>query len=258
MSDDERGGTNPLWDPFGLWRDVNRLVNEQGFSTVGAAGPQAPLQMLLDLVRSRLVGREVGWTVAGVPLKFELDDLDLSADPVLLAMGQAERVIVSASQMTWGEHEIVSARATIHNVHTRSGLRPKLVGAPIDVSLRLTSQYVSERVRMRVPWLRLEITAIGEVQARLTNRRDWGWVNVSLEVAGDRILVTPRVLTRGRRGLRLPARTPGFPLGLNLPPDMRLTGLEVIPGAVELRLRVDERHLEYREALSYLSGARTG
>ena len=111
---------------------------------------------------------------------------------------------------------------------------------------------------MRVPWLRLEITAIGEVQARLTNRRDWGWVKVSLEVAGDRILVTPRVLTRGRRGLRLPARIPGFPLGLNLPPDMRLTGLEVVPSAVELQLRVDERHLDYREALSYLSGARTG
>ena len=198
-------------------------------------------------------GASLSWTIGDAKLEFQLEDVDVAPDALLLAAGQANDVVVKASNLTWGQHSFTLARATIHNIHTRAGRRPRLVGAPIDLLVQATAQYVSDRVSARVPWLRIQFTDTGDVQAGLERHPGWGWVKVLLDMEGDRILARPQALTLGRRSWRLPTRVPRFPIRLALPSDVRLTGLSVVPNGVELQMRVDERHLDYKDAMSFLS-----
>ena len=194
--------------------------------------------------------------MGAAPLAFTIDDIDVAADSLLLAAGQADMVTVTASDLAWDTHAFTAARAVFHNVHTRSGRRLRLVSAPIDLYLRASEEYLSARVRARVPWLGVRITAAGDIQARLRARPDWGSVTVTLEAADHRILARPRRLNLGGHSWRLPARLWPISISLALPDDVRLTGAQALPNSVELRIRVDERHLDYKDAMAFLSGGK--
>lgn len=254
----EGPGPNPLWDPFGLWRALPRPNGPWPPATVPPGMPPVPtaLELFLQAVRLRLVGRRVRFKVGGVPVAFDLDDIVLPADSLLMAAGQADKVTVTASDLEYGAHRFAAARADLHNVHTQSGREPRLVSAPIDLHLTLSGDYVSEQVSARVPWLRVQITESGEIQARLRSRPRWGWVPVSVEADGHRLRVRPRALVLRGRSWRLPARMPPRDLPLSLPPDVRLAGVRVLAESVELRFRADERHVDFRAAMSFLSRGR--
>ena len=252
-------GPNPSWDPLGVWSGLYR-VGGQGagaFVPPGLPAAMSPLGLVLSAVRARLVGRRVRLTIGGVSLAFTLDDIALPSDPLLLAAGQADEVTIDTSDLQYGAHRFTGARAVFRNVHTQTGRHPRIVSAPIDLVLRASEDYLSELVGARAPWLRMQITDGGQIQARIRNHPDWGWVPVCLQVEDHRILIQPQALTLGGgRSWRAPRRLRPIAIPVTLPDGVRLVGAQVLPRSVELHVRVDQGHLDYKDAMSFLSGGR--
>ena len=106
----EDEASNPLWDPFGLWRELSRATEEQfsnaKFVTADLPTTSTPLQWLVDAGRSRLVGRRVGLDVGGNRLEFEVDDVTLAGDSLPMGAGQADAITVSATEVSWGAQHV--------------------------------------------------------------------------------------------------------------------------------------------------------
>lgn len=253
MNDDTTRDSNSPWDPFGMWREFGRHAAEGMFQASAPMAPSAPLQMLIDAARSRLVGKRVGWTVGGERLAFDLEDIQFDPDPLLLAAGQVDDVQINVRNLVWGTHHVESARALLRNIHTRPGVRPRLVAAPIDLFLQVDDQRATELVSVRAPILTVVVNQEGIVDVSLRRRPRWGRVRVGLSSRGNRILVKPEALGRGTRRWQLPRHLPYVSIPLSLPADVRLVGIEPVGIGIELRLRVDERHIDYREAMSYVT-----
>lgn len=251
-ADDE--AASPLWDPFGLWRPSEGWRSAARFPS-GLPASTTPLQWLLDVGRTRLVGRRVSWSLGGAPVEFEVQDINLAADSILLGAGQAEALTVTASDVVWGDHAFPAARATFHNVHTRPGSRPALVSAPIDLYLRVTADDVAQRIEARVPWLLVEITDSGELRARHRRRSDWGWVGFAVTPTAQGLAANLRTLTVAGRSWRLPSRLRPILIPLSLPEDARLKEVSAMPESLELRIRLDERRVEIKSAMSFFSAS---
>jgi hypothetical protein len=215
-----------------------------------------PLQWLLDAARTRLLGRRASWTVGGVQVSFEVEDIDLAADPMFVGAGQADELRVAAKDIVWDTRSFPTAHVTFRNLHTRPGKQPALVAAPIDVQVRVTSQDVAERIRARIPWLEVEITDNAELRARLRRRADWGWVVVALTPHLDGLAANLRTLTLRGRTWTLPSRLRPIVIPLSMPSDARLTEVVPMPESLELHIRLDERRIDLKNAMSFLSGAK--
>ena len=109
--------SNPLWDPFGLWREISRATEEQlsGGKSMTADMPttSTPLQWLVDAGRKRLVGRRVGLNVGGNRLEFEVDDITLVGDSMPVGAGQADAITVNATDVTWGDNAFPAVRRDV-------------------------------------------------------------------------------------------------------------------------------------------------
>ncbi len=250
---DEKDDRGSLWDPLGLWRTWGRPAAEAAFEHGLPSLSQAPLQLLLDAVRDRLVGRTVSMTVAARELSFVLDEVEVAPDPLLLASGQVDDVHIKASQVRWGETTLESAHAVLRNVHTRPGSRPSMVTAPVDITVQLSVSQLAELLRSSAPWLVVGKGADGELRVRLRRRPGWGWVAVTLVADSPRMLAVPTGVGRRGHRRRLPSRVPRVPIRLTMPDGTRLVGVAALDSGVELHLRVDEYRLDYREAMARLA-----
>ena len=235
----------PLWDPFGVWKQVGQAADRALQGELPMLS-QTPLQGLIESVRSRLLGRRLTLTLAGQQVAFDLTDIAFDSDPFLMAAGQVKDVQVSVGNLVWGQHRFDSAGAVLHNVHTRAGTRPRLVSAPIDLHLRITEDRLADLVASKRPGLKVEIANENTVRIRPRRRPRLGWAEVTFALDAGRVLAVPVTLALGTWRWRFPRRTKPIPLRFELPPDVRLTGIDVVPQAVELRLRIDQRHLDYR------------
>ena len=253
MTSDDTGG-NPLWDPFGLWRELTRATEQQWDAFTPPVVPTAtvPLQWLLDLVRAKLVGRSVKLRVGGDELELKLEDLELHADPMQLAAGQAEKLTLKATDVTWGKHAFPAATATFHNVFTRAGQRAALLCAPVDLSLEIPEHALVERIGQRVPWLQVEIRKDGTLAARYRSRPRWGWMKAEISPQGSGVAAQLSEVTVFRRSHPLPRRLPPIHVSFGLPSDARLTAATARPGSIVVNIRLDQQRVEIKQLLSLL------
>lgn len=219
----------------------------------GLPTASTPLKWCLDTGRTRLVGRRVSWTLDGVELEFTVEDITVAAGAMSLGAGQADELKVAANDVIWGTHAFPAAQVTFHNIHTRPGQHPALVSAPIDVQLRVSARDIAERIESRVPWLRVEITESGELRVRHRRRPDGGWVGFTLTPQGDGLAVNVRTLTVAGRSWTLPSRVRPIRIPLSLPADARVTEVLAMPESLDVLIRVDERRVDIRTAMSFLS-----
>jgi hypothetical protein len=263
--------TPPPWDPLGFWRQVAPVASHMAgqwadiarplaasAGGLGAAGARTALQGLLDVVRSRLVGRRLALGTAEQPLRLRLVDVNVEVDPVLLAAGQVDRAAVVVEDVEWGDLRFRSARAELRNVHTRPGSRPVLVAAPVEIEAVLPEEWLTGHVARRSPKVSVEITAAGTARLRWERRPELGWVELEPSAQGKAVLLRPRGVGAGRRDWQLVRRLPPIVVELELPDAVRITELRLEPGAMVVGLRADEWRLDYAEWLAFARRPRNG
>jgi hypothetical protein len=257
MTDEQGRGTNPFWDPFGMWRhmapgaaQVARPLAAQA-TGLGGLGARTMLNGLVDAVRSRLLGRRVTVGPTDGRVSLILTSLDVPTDPLSIAAGQLEWATLVAEDVEWRGQRFPTARAELHNVHTRPGTRPLLVAAPVDLVIVMPGERVAELVEQRVPRVLVEITEEASMRLRLRRRPGWGWVDVHPHAEGSRVLLRPTVAAVGSRERTFRRTFPRVHFGVGLGEGMRIASLELRPGAIEVRVRVDEWRVDLAESLAF-------
>lgn len=239
------------WDPMGMWQQATQplveLAADQGSPSRVA---RTPLQALLDGVRAGLIGRSVAMGVGANRVAFTLSSLQATAGPIAAAAGQADDVAIAAENVAWGTHQFESVSVRLGNLHTRVRTKPRLVAAPIDVSMVAKAEAVREALATATPAVRVEITDAGQVRVRVSSHPHVGWVEVQPQVRNGRLVVRPTGMSRGGRLWRLPGRLMPIHPRVHLPDTVRITAVHVRPGALEVGLRVDEWSLDFLEVAS--------
>jgi hypothetical protein len=265
MPEDPDGGDTSRWDPFGL-RHLLLPSAAQVAQVAQVAGPLAmhagnlsmlggrtALQGLLGAVRARLVGRRITFGSGADALTLTLDDVAADADPLLLAVGQLGDVSLTATQVQWRDFEFVSARATAHNAHTRPGIRPLLIAAPVDLVMSVSDDQLSPLVAERSPRVELQITDDARVVARLRRHPTWGWVEVEPSVEGRRMMFRPVRVGTPRKASRILPALPHVHFAVPLGDGFQITRLEVGSGSLDVHVRMSEWRLDYLDALSFIN-----
>lgn len=224
-------GPPPERDPF---RPLDSLAALWS-ATPLTAGPATVYRTLFETARRYLVGRSFTVRTNAGDLRLTLTGLDARLDPLALSVGQLDDVRIVAENLRFRDHRIARATVLARNVHVRPATVPELVAAPVELTITLDAETVTDLLRRRVPWLAAEVDAHATAGLRWQRRPDLGWVEVDVDADGMTLWCRPRAVhVRGRRW-PVPARTPAYPVRLrSLPPQLRLTGVETEPGVVRL------------------------
>jgi hypothetical protein len=252
---DESPGSR--WDFFRMWQHMARplaeLAADEGLPMWGT---RAPLQALLDGVRSSLVGRPLVMGAEDRRVALTLTSLDASLDPVAAAVGQVEDVTLAAENVQWRTYQFTAASATLRNVHTRWGARPLLVCAPVDLTMSMAGERLASMLVERTSSVQLDISDEGRMRLALARRPNWGWVEFRPVVERGCLVVRPTGLARAKRRWQFKRQMPAFRLKVLLPDAMRIVGLEVRSNRLDVQLRIDEWRLDYLSVMSMVGKSR--
>lgn len=252
-------GDRPPWDPFGLLRHVAPTAEQVAAlarplagaaGSLGALPGRTAITSVVELVRRRLVGRRLRLGTKERPLGLTVTSLQVTPDPVLLAAGQVDGMVLEVEDVTWGDLRFTSARAELRNVHTRPAPRPGLVAAPVDLEAVVEAEVLGEAVSRRTTLVELVLEEAG-ARVRLARRPEWGWVAVEPAVEGSTLFLRPAALGSRHRSWALARRLPPVHLNLDLPPGVRMTGITLGTGQLRVRFRVDEWRLDHAELLAF-------
>jgi hypothetical protein len=247
MTSQSGGDRLPWWDPVGAWQQVGEAFTEPIVEpALPNWGSRNALQALVDGLRAGLVGRPVVVGKGPKRVAFTLSTLEATVGHLAAAAGQADDVTVTAEDVEFRSYKLESVRASLHNVHTRLRARSVLVAAPIDVSLKLAGDQVSEFLAGLAPSVTFEITDAGRVFVRRTRSPLWGHVEVRPSVEKGGLVVRPIGVGRGARQWLFRRRMVPVRPKVTLPDGWRITGVEVHPGCLVAHLRVDEWRLDYQ------------
>ena len=127
-----------------------------------------------------------------------------------------------------------------------------LVAAPVELSLELPADTLDDLFRLAAPRLSGEVGADGIARLRLARHPAMGHLEVDASLDGSTLWLKPRGLVLRRRRLRLPERTPAYPVHLpELPHRLQLTDISFAPDVLclsgtlpEWRMDVPRRRLE--------------
>ncbi len=250
----------PPWDPLGLWRQVAPMASQMAglarplaatASELGSLGAKTGLQVLLEVARSRLVGRRLELGTDERPLQLTLCSIDMHLDPVLLTLGQSDRAALVAQDVEWGDLRFRSAHAELHNLHTRPGTHPLLVSAPVDIEAVMPVEWLAERLARRTSRVALEVTESGTARLRLEWRPELGYLDLSPRAEGQVVMLRPSGVGARSRNWALTRLLPPLVLDLGLPDGVRIVELRLEPDGLRMRLRADEWRLDYLEWLSF-------
>jgi hypothetical protein len=220
------------WDPF---RSFVGLANTGAFA--------AHLTAFITL-RQLVLGRRLAVRLDDGELAMTIVEADSRVGMRDLAVGQLNDVRLVARQVRWNEHRFGGATVVLHNVHVRPSAPPVLVAAPVELSLDVPAPALDELFRWAAPRLAGDVGSDGVARLRLANRRNVGHLEVAARLDGSTLWLKPLALARRRR-LRLPARTPEYPVRLPpLPHGLALTGVEFEPGVVRLTGALPEWRME--------------
>jgi hypothetical protein len=233
------------------WNDALRSLDVLGsvWSSTAlpavSSGAGVAYRTLLTTLQRLLVGNEITAQLGGDVVTLTVTDFEPTLQPGGLSVGQLGDIRIAAHDMRWGEHRLDDAIATLHNVHFRPGVPPILVAAPVDLSVELPAEAVTELVQDAAPDLIVEIRDDATAYLRWARRPQMGTLVADVEVARSSIWLKPRaVVVKGKR-LRLPARTPDYPLGLpDLPRGFLITDVRLGPGSLHVTGLLPEWRME--------------
>jgi len=242
---------------LGVWQRAGSEFAEQ-LAEHGRAAPGSwnALQAMFDAVRSNLVGNRVAIGSDENRFAFTLRSLEASVGPLAAASGQVDDVSLRAEDFTWRSFQCARVLARLGNFHTRLRSRPILVSAPIDVTAVLTGPALNAVFVKYVPHFRCEITPTGDLRIHRANRPRWGYVQVVPAVEHGAIVLRPSGVGRGVHLWRFRRRLLPIRPRLNLPDWVRVTGADLHPGSLEVRLRIDEWTVDSQELMSLVRNHR--
>ncbi len=237
--------------PFaGMFQQVaDAFADLKGLGEWPRWGSRTALDALFEAVRSGLIGRRIDTEVRGARLVLTLTALDARLDPLGASAGQADDVSLAAADVHYAGARFSTVTATLSNVHTRVGIRPSLVCAPVDLRLSLTNEEAAAILEKYVARVRAICVEPGVVRLRLRRRPRWGWLDVTPEVSGDCVVLQPVAVGWRNRAWRLRCRVPTKAIRTSLPSNARLVGVAVEPRGLTVAVRVDEWRFDYGQVL---------
>lgn len=250
MADESGGGRGSFWNMAGLFRPMaGPFADLRGFEEWATWGSRNVLEALFESVRSGLIGRRVDMGVGDGRLSFTLSALDARLDPMATAAGQADDVSLTAEGVEWSGMQFAEVTATLSNVHTRPGIRPSLVCAPVDLAVLVSSEQVASVLATRTSKVVASGVDAGRVRLRLERHPSWGWMDVRPVVVSGRVRLRPIALGWKERSWRFKRRLPSKTLATRLPENARIMDLDVEAGGLRIQVRIDQWRLEYSEVL---------
>lgn len=235
-----RPGLLRRWDPL---RPV----------TTGAAGAYRALFMPM---RRLMVGRRMTVGLDDGELRLTVTEFDSRLDLRALSVGQLGAVRIAARDVRWQQSRFDRVSAVLHNVALRPAAPPVLVAAPVDLTVDVSADALDDLLRWTAPRLAGEVGEDGVARLRWARRPEAGHVEVDARLDGSTLCLQPRAVTMRRARWALPGRTPAYRVTLpDLPHGLRLTGVELAPGALRLTATLPHWQLDVpRPALEYLLG----
>ncbi len=228
------------WDPF---RPLDMLASLWSTAAVApmSTGAAAAYRTLFMTLRRLVVGRELSVRLDEGDITLTVTEFDSRLDVRGLAVGQLSDVRLAARDIRWDDNRLERATAVLHNVHLRPTVPPVLVAAPVDLTVELPAEALDDLFRIAAPRLSGEIGPDGIARLRLARRPTLGHLEVDAVLDGSTLWLKPRALVlRGRR-LRLPDRTPTYPVRLpELPHGLALTDIGFLPDTLCLSGRLQE------------------
>lgn len=247
------GRRNPWWDPMGVTQALGEPFADLVDQPAAAAwGSRTALQVLVEGLRARLVGRPVVVGTGESRVAFTLSSLQARVGHLAAAAGQADDVELSAEKVEWRSYRFASVSARLRNVHTRVRTRPVLVSAPVDVSLVMTGDELSALLAKIVPALAFEVDDSGRMFVRRARRPHWGYLEVRPAVDPGGLVLRPTGVGRGGRLWRFRRQIAPVRPKVGLPDGVRFTGVTLHASRLEVHLRVDEWRLDYLDMATLL------
>jgi hypothetical protein len=223
--------TRPMrrWDPF---RPLDMLASLWSTAAVApvSTGAAAAYRTLFMTLRRLVVGRELSVRLDQGDVTLTVTEFDSRLDVRGLAVGQLSDVRLSARDIRWGSNRLDRASAVLHNVHLRPAAPPVLVAAPVELTIELPADALDDLFRLAAPRLAGDIGADGIARLRLARRPGLGHFEVDAYLDGSTLWLKACALVLGRRRVRLPVRTPAYPVHLpDLPHGLALTDISIEP-----------------------------
>ncbi|HET6733167.1 hypothetical protein [Mycobacterium sp.] len=248
------------FDPF---RPIDMLTSLWSSAAVApvSSGAAAAYRTLFMTVRRLVVGRRLAVRLDDGGLTLTVTEFDSRLDVRGLSVGQLSDVRLAACDIRWDGSQFDRATAVLHNVHMRPSAPPVLVAAPVELTLEVPAVAIDDLFRWAAPRLSGGVGPDGIARLRLARRPMMGHLEVDARLDGSTLWLKPRGLVVRRSRLRLPARTPAYPVHLpELPHGLMLTGISFAPDVVclsgtlpEWRMDVPRKRLE--DILNQLSVA---
>lgn len=252
--------TRPLrrWDPF---RPLDMLASLWSTAAVApvSTGAAAAYRTLFMTLRRLVVGRELSVRLDEGDITLTVTEFDSRLDVRGLAVGQLSDVRLAARDIRWDKNRLDRATAVLHNVHLRPSAPPVLIAAPVHLTVELPADALDDLFRLAAPRLTGEIGEDGVAQLRLARRPAFGHLEVDALLDGSTLWLKPRGLVVRSKRMRLPNRTPAYPVHLpELPHGLQLTDISIEPDKLCLsgtlaEWRVDVPRTRLEDVINQLS-----
>jgi hypothetical protein len=226
-----------------------------------STGAAVAYRTLFMTLRRLVVGRELTVRVDEGDITLTITEFDSRLDVRGLAVGQLSDVRLAACDIHWDNNRLESATAVLHNVHLRPAAPPVLVAAPVELSVELPAEALDDLFRLAAPRLTGEIGQDGIARLRLARRPGLGHLEVDAVLDGSTLWLKPRGIVLRRKRLRLPGRTPAYPVHLpELPHGLVLTDISIEPDKLCLsgtlkEWRIDVPRTRLEDVINQLSVA---
>lgn len=252
--------TRPLrrWDPF---RPLDMLASLWSTAAVApvSTGAAAAYRTLFMTLRRLVVGRELTVRLDEGDITLTVTEFDSRLDVRGLAVGQLSDVRLAARDIRWDKNRLDRANAVLNNVHLRPSAPPVLIAAPVDLTVELPADALDDLFRLAAPRLTGEIGEDGVARLRLARRPAFGHLEVDALLDGSTLWLKPRGLVVRSKRMRLPNRTPAYPVHLpELPHGLQLTDISIEPDKLCLsgtlqEWRVDVPRTRLEDVINQLS-----
>lgn len=235
--------------PTGWLQGLGSLV-PGGYDAAMRFGARSTIEPLFDALSARLVGRRVRATVAGRDVALTVTDVHARFDPLGAILGQADDVSFTAEDVDFGGVRAAHTVVRAYNVHTRPGINPVLVAAPIQVEVTTDWEQVNALLAQQDVGFRLEPCGVGRVRVRSLTRGRRGWFEATVDVQGGRVVLVPAAVGWGRLARRRFSGRRRIPVPTGLGPGVRIVEAGTDGKIVTAVIRIDQWSVEYGRLLS--------
>jgi hypothetical protein len=245
------------------WLPAPPGTDSPQFPEFASVAASATITDLIEVIRSRLVGREFELDVGSSHLWLRLDDVVVEPPRLGPMMGQYGTVRIMAGALRWNDIAIDRVVVTAQNVHIHPSDPPVLVAAPVDVVATITQTAVDSIVAASAAERHIRLELAGDTaRVRSKGHPALGHLEVTVKPEDDHLEVAPlSAVARDRwrlaRGLSLVPR-----LRIPLPAALQagvIRSVSVVDGEVVARGQLPQwrRQFGARDAQELLGRLRS-